>query len=201
MANMSKRAVLAGLGALATTAAAPAPTPVRVALQTALGPITLELAADKAPLTCANFLRYVDAARLDGAAFYRSVRIVGATDTGLIQGGVRGDPARLYPPIAHESTLQTGLSHKDGVISLARYAPGSATCEFFICVGDQPYLDADPAAPGDSLGFAAFGRVVDGADTVRRIHAAPTSATLGEGVMKGQMLDPVVTIVSARRTG
>ena len=82
---------------------------------------------------------------------------------------------------------------------MARYDPGSAQAEFFICVGDQLYLDADPTQPGDNLGFAAFGRVSGGMDVPRAILAAPTSPTEGEGVMRGQMLSPVVAIVSARR--
>ena len=173
----------------------------RVRLETTAGVIVLELAAGKAPITTANFLRYVDNKRLDGASFYRAMKNAGAPQTGLIQGGLRNDPAKTLPPIAHESTSQTGLSHKDGTISMARYAPGSAASEFFICVGDQPYLDADPSAPGDNLGFAAFGGVTEGMDVARKILASPVSATQGEGAMKGQMLDPVVAIIEARRAG
>ncbi|MEP6968583.1 MAG: peptidylprolyl isomerase, partial [Pseudomonadota bacterium] len=174
---------------------------VRVALTTGAGVITLELAADQAPITAANFLRYVDQKRFDGASFYRAMKNAGAPRTGLVQGGLQNNPAKTLPPVAHESTAKTGLSHKDGSISMARYAPGTAASEFFICVGDQPYLDADPAAPGDNQGFAAFGRVVGGLDVARAILAAPVSATAGEGAMKGQMLEPTVAIVSARRAG
>ena len=105
------------------------------------------------------------------------------------------------PPIAHEPTTKTGLKHTDGTISLARYAPGTATCDFFICIGDQPSLDADPTQSGDNQGFAAFGHVTAGADVARKILAAPVSLTAGEGVMKGQMLDPEVAILTARRSG
>jgi len=87
----------------------------------------------------------------------------------------------------------------DGVVSMARYDPGTATSEFFICVGDQSYLDANPNLPGDNLGFAAFGRVIDGMNVARAILAAPRSADAGDGTMKGQMLAPEVVIVSARR--
>jgi peptidyl-prolyl cis-trans isomerase A (cyclophilin A) len=172
---------------------------VRVALTTGLGVITLDLAADKAPITVANFLRYVDAKRFDGATFYRAVHAGSGTTNGLVQGGLRNDPTKVFPPIAHESTTTTGLHHVDGTISMARYDPGSAQAEFFICVGDQPYLDADPSQPGDNLGFAAFGHVTAGMDVARAILAAPTSPTEGEGVMRGQMLSPVVAIVTARR--
>jgi peptidyl-prolyl cis-trans isomerase A (cyclophilin A) len=172
---------------------------VRVQLVTGLGALVLELRGDKAPITTANFLRYVDQKVLDGAAFYRAAHYEGQPSNGLIQGGLYGHPERVLSPVAHESTTQTGLRHTDGVISMARYAPGSATSEFFICVGPNPSLDADPSAPGDNLGFAAFGRVVQGMDVVGKIWTAPTSPTKGEGVFKGQMLDPTIPIVRAAR--
>ncbi|MFC7498184.1 peptidylprolyl isomerase [Enterovirga sp. GCM10030262] len=178
-------------------APAPKPTTVRVALQTSLGPIVLELEKERAPVTTANFLRYVDEKRFDGIAFYRATKI--GEGYGLIQGGAKGDAARVLPPIAHEPTSKTGLSHVDGAISMARYAPGTADADFFITIGDLESMDADPAQPGDNQGFAVFGRVVEGMDVVRRILAAPTSPTEGEGVMKGQMLASPVRIVSAAR--
>ena len=203
MPQVSKRAFLAGAGALvaAGAAAQTPPASIRVVLRTALGEITLELATTAAPITSANFLRYVDAARYDGASFYRASKTSDAPLTGLIQGGLQDATARPFPPIAHESTTQTGLTHTDGVISIARFAPGSATSEFFICFGDQTYLDADPKAAGDNLGFAAFGKVTGGMDVARAILKAPTSPTKGEGVMKGQILEPPVAITSARRAG
>lgn len=184
----------------AQPAAPPAspPATVRVTLQTSLGNIVLELETQRAPITAGNFLRYVDARRLDGTSFYRSMRIT--PETGLVQGGVR-DPRRLYPAIAHEPTSRTGLAHIDGAISMARGAPGSAQMDFFIMRGPAPAYDANPAAAGDNLGFAVFGRVVEGMDVVRRIHEAPTSPTLGEGVMRGQMLEPQIRIITARRAG
>lgn len=201
-ARLTKRALIAAAGALAggrVLAQEAAPVRPRVILTTAVGAITLELASDKAPISCANFLRYADHKRLDGAHFYRAMKTNPDPLEGLIQGGAGMDGSRLYPPIAHESTTQTGLKHVDGTISLARLAPGTATCEFFICIGAQPYLDADPTQPGDNLGFAAFGRVADGMDVARKILVSPTSPTLGEGAMKGQMLDPPLAILTARR--
>jgi peptidyl-prolyl cis-trans isomerase A (cyclophilin A) len=202
MPALTKRARLtaaAALGADRAFAQAAPPALPRVVLNTGDGPITLELAADKAPLTVANFLRYVDNKRLDGSRFYRAMKIAPDPLNGLIQGGLGGLAVRLYPPVAHESTATTGLRHVDGVISLAREAPGTATCDFFICVGPVPSLDADPSATGDNQGFAAFGHVTDGMDLVRKILLSPVSATKGEGVMKGEMLDPTVPIVTARR--
>jgi peptidyl-prolyl cis-trans isomerase A (cyclophilin A) len=176
--------------------AAPQPATVRVVLVTSLGPVTIALEKERAPITSANFLRYVDAKRLDGINFYRAMKL--AADVGLVQGGVR-DGKLLFPPIALEPTDKTGLAHVDGTISMARGAPNSAQADFFIIVGAMPSLDAQPGKPGDSAGFAAFGRVVEGMDIVRRILAAPTSPTLGDGPMKGQMLAPAVRILTARR--
>jgi peptidyl-prolyl cis-trans isomerase A (cyclophilin A) len=118
---------------------------------------------------------------------------------GLIQGGTRNDPTKLLPPIAHEPTTQTGLSHDDGAISMARYAPGTATGDFFIILRGMHSLDADPSQPGDNQGFAVFGHVTDGMDVVRKILDAPTSPTAGEGAMKGQMIAQPIEIVSAKR--
>ncbi|OHT21420.1 peptidylprolyl isomerase [Edaphosphingomonas haloaromaticamans] len=203
---MHRRFVLAALGlaaafpALAQEAAAPlepAPALAHVRLQTSEGDILLALEKDRAPVTTANFLRYVDQKRLDGTSFYRATRV--APGFGLIQGGARNDPRRALPPIAHEPTSKTGLTHADGTISMARAAPGSATGDFFITVGAMPTMDADPSQPGDNLGFAAFGRVEQGMDVVHRILDAPVSPTEGEGAMRGQMLASPVKIITARR--
>lgn len=179
--------------ALAQETAKPAVT--RVVLTTELGPIVLELEKERAPITTANFLRYVAAKRFDGIGFYRAVTV--APGFGLVQAGQR-DGAKLYPPIAHEPTSKTGLTHGDGTISMARAAPGSAVADWFIMIGASPAMDANPAAPGDNLGFAAFGRVVEGMEIVRQIQAAPTDPNQGEGVMKGQMIAKPVKILTAR---
>jgi len=190
----------AAAAAAASPALAQAPaSPVRVKLETAQGAIVLELYPDKAPITAGNFLRYVDGKRFDGAIFYRASKVPNAPEFGLIQGGVQNDPAKVLKPIAHEPTTKTGLSHTDGVISMGRTNPGTATSDFFIVLGDMTYMDADPKQPGDNLGFAAFGKVVEGMDVARKILAEPTSQTAGVGVMKGEMLAKPVKIISARR--
>lgn len=166
---------------------------VRVTITTTRGPIVLALDRTHAPITVANFLRYVDAKRLDGTAFYRAMRLW--EGAGLVQFGTRNDPKRTYPGITHEPTGKTGLSHTDGAISVAMGKPGTAAGDFFIVVGNVSTLDATATDPG----FAAFGHVVEGMDLVRQILAAPTSATMGEGVMKGQMLAPTIKVVSVRR--
>lgn len=191
-------------------AEAPAPVPappppapkaetVRVSIQTSEGPITLELEKERAPATTANFLRYVDQKRFDGTTFYRAMKLTEDGKYGIIQGGLQNDPKRLFPPVKHEPTSTTGLSHVDGAISMARGAPDTATADFFITIGDLVSLDANPSQPGDNLGFAVFGHVAEGMDVVRRIMAAPISPTKGEGSMVGQMIDKPITIVSVRR--
>ncbi|WP_426044219.1 peptidylprolyl isomerase [Caulobacter sp. DWR3-1-2] len=205
--RLDRRALLIAAGLLAAfpavaqvTAPPPAPLakpPVRVALQTPQGRIVIELNVDKAPITSANFLRYVDRKLYDKATFFRASRAPGAVDYGLIQGGLQN--VGVLAPVAHEPTTLTGLKHLDGTVSVARNAPGTATSDFFICIGDAPYLDANPAAPGDNAGFAAFGQVVEGMDVVKTILALPTPGKAINPVMKGQILDPPVPITAARR--
>jgi len=196
-------ALLLPLPALAQEAPAPSPTPApkpatqKVALDTSFGRIVLELETERAPITARNFLRYADQKRLDGIAFYRTVKV--ADKFGFIQFGIDNDPKRILPPIKHEPTTLTGVKHVNGAISTARLAPGTARGEFTISVGDQPSLDADPAKPGDNLGYAAFGKVVEGMEVVWKILDAPTSPTAGEGVMKGQMLSPKIRILKVSR--
>ena len=170
-------------------------------MTTTKGMITLELDVRHAPVTAANFLRYVDQKRFDGITFYRAMHLDwGAQPNGLIQAGQR-DPRLRLPPIAHEPTSRTGLLHKAGALSMARNAPGTAVADFSILLSDMPGLDADPAAadPEKQAGYAVFGRVVGGMEVVRLIWDAPRSPVLGEGVMKGQMLAPPIRVLSVRR--
>jgi peptidyl-prolyl cis-trans isomerase A (cyclophilin A) len=218
---LPRRALMLGalLCPLAATAASPPPKKaapravaarpvpdtaplVRVALTTTLGVITVELNRAQAPVTASNFLRYVDQRRFDGIVFYRTMRL--GTDEkgapqGLIQAGTRGEAKRVLPAIAHEPTDKTGLKHVTGALSMARWAPGTATGDFSIMVSPLHGLDANPGGTGDTAGYAVFGLVVDGMDVVKQIHAAPTSPTEGEGFLKGQMIAAPVKIVTARR--
>lgn len=171
----------------------------RVILTTSLGPITVALEKERAPITSANFLRYVDQKRFDGISFFRRSQAPGEPTKGFVQAGTT-DPKRVLPPIAHEPTSKTGLTHSDGALSAPRFAPGTARGDFTIILGGAPWMDADPKAPGDNLGFAVFGRVVEGMDVVAKILAAPTSTSKGDGVFKGEILEPPVRIISARRT-
>lgn len=205
------RSILALLALAATPvvaqqpAATPAPTPIaaegpRVTITTTEGPIVVALDRAHAPLSTANFLRYVDAKRFDGIDFYRSMKL--PWNAGVIQAGQR-DQKKLYPPIAHEPTTATGLSHVEGTISLARREPGTGQAEWSITIGDMTGLDAKAGAPGDPnsdrAGYAAFGRVVEGMDVVKRIWSGPTDPTAGQGAMKGQILKPPVRILTVRR--
>ncbi|WP_294174503.1 peptidylprolyl isomerase [uncultured Sphingomonas sp.] len=160
---------------------------VRVALDTEKGRIVLALDRGRAPATVANFLRYIDAKRLDGVGFYRAMPVGGGN--GLIQAGVR-DARLLYPPVKHEPTSETGLKHEAGAVAMANAGPGTAQSDFFILAGPIPSLDRD---------FAVFGRVVEGLEVVKAILASPVSPTKGAGAMRGQMLEPTVKITAARR--
>ena len=174
--------------------AAPAAELVPVAIDTSAGRIVVALDKVHAPITTANFLRYVDAHRYDGETIYRAMHVQGG-EGGLIQGGITTDARKLYPPIKHEPTSETGLKHVAGAISLANGGPGTARADFFILASDIAALDATTTDPG----FAVFGHVVEGMDVVNKILASPVSATKGEGAMKGQMLDPTVKIIKASR--
>lgn len=180
----------------ARRAAEPLPDIVRVRIETEAGAIVLALDAKRAPLTTANFVRYVEDGRFDGTTFYRASRTPGATGRGFIQGGIRRDVRRMLPAILHEPTSETGITHREGTISMARAEMGAgAIGDFFITASAMPSLDARRG----SQGYAAFGRVTEGLDVVRRILAAPTIENAGRGAMRGQMLAAPVRIVAARR--
>ena len=173
-----------------------------VAMTTDLGVITLELDGKHAPISTANFMRYVDNKRFDGIVFYRAMHLKwGEQPNGLVQAGTRGDPRKTFPPIAHEPTSQTGVLHKAGAISLARLAPGTATGDFSILLSDIDGLDANPQStdPEVQAGYAAFGHVVSGMDVVRKIWDQPVDPNAGEGHMKGEMLAQPVKVISVRR--
>ena len=198
--TLPRRSLLVGAGLAAAApglALAQAAKP-RVTMKTALGTIVLELENRKAPLTTTNFLRYVDAKAYDGATFFRAARAEWAPTKGTIVA--QPDPkVRPFPPIRHESTTQTGLKHLHGTISLGRFAPGTATNTFFICLGDQPFLDAQPGQPGDNLGYAAFGRVVSGLSVAQKILAQPTGGATKFADQKDQWLKKPVVIETMRR--
>ena len=175
---------------------------VTVAMVTDLGTIELELDHKHAPLTVENFMRYVDLHRFDGAVFYRVMRLKwGEQPNGLVQGGLQGNPQKVFKPVAHEPTSQTGLAHVPGAIAMARNAPGTAMADFSIMLSRLEGLDADPKSPDPErqAGFAVFGMVTNGMDVVRKIYDVPLSETKGQGIMHGQMIDKPVRILSVRR--
>ncbi len=197
---IQRRVLLAALVA-APLGAARKPREVRVRLVTEKGTIVLALYPDAAPITVANFLAYADKGLMKGGGFYRTVSTKNDNNPAtisVIQGGL-GDGGTHLAPIAHETTKATGLRHVDGTISMARDKPGSATSEFFICLGDNPSLDYGGARNKDGQGFAAFGRVVEGMDVVRAIHDAPTVTKADDPYMKGQIIDKPVKILELSR--
>ncbi len=187
-----------GLGATGFAAIAPeAGDPVRVVVETEMGNVELEVDIDAAPITAANFLRYVDGGFYDGGRFFRTVHAENQPNDSIriavVQGGRNPDlEAESFPPIPLERTSETGLLHVDGAISMGRSGPDTATQSFFICIGDQPSLDFGGMRNPDGQGFAAFGRVVAGMDVVLAIHRAPYEA---------QRLTPPVRITRVYRKG
>lgn len=171
----------AAVAAVTVSGSLGAQSTVRVRIVTDSGTIDVALAPDKAPVTVANFLRYVDEHRYDGGSFYRAVTLQNQLPAAqqpqieVIQGGIDADSAKRLPPIPHETNDRSGIRHTDGVISMARGAPGSASSEFFFVINDQPSLDFGGMRNPDGQGFAAFGRVTSGMDVVRRIQRMPSA--------------------------
>lgn len=198
--DVGRRSFVLGAGLLigAPRAALAVPAKPRVLIKTNRGSILVELDAEKAPLTSTNFLRYVDAHAYDGGSFFRASRDPGAPKEGTIVGAP-SPKIHPFPPIRHESTTMTGLRHVRGTLSLGRFDPGTATNNFFICASPEPYLDAHPGAPGDNLGYAAFGQVLDGMAVVDKILSLPTNGKTKFADQRGQWLQPPVPILSMRR--
>lgn len=172
----------------------PTPGIVRVRLVTSLGPIVLALDARHAPQTTANFLAYVDDGRFDGTTFYRAARGKATPTKGFIQGGIDTDAHRILPSFPLETTIKTGIKHPDGSVSMARGdRADSAGGNFTISVGATPQMDGRPGYPG----YAAFGHVIAGMDTVRRILALPSGG--GFDAFKGQMIFDRVRLIRAER--
>ena len=151
-----------------------------VKIETQFGDIEVELYPDKAPKSVAAFLSYVDSGFYKHSSFYRTLKEEDQPSASfkaeLIQGGIWQTNYKKgisLPGIPHESTKQTGILHKNGTLSLARTVPGTASSEFFICIGDQPAYDYGGSANPDEQGFAAFGKVIKGMDIVRKIHQQP----------------------------
>jgi peptidyl-prolyl cis-trans isomerase A (cyclophilin A) len=166
-------------------------------VRTELGSFVIAVDVARAPVTVANFLAYVDAHYLDGGSIYRIVTPANQTPQtrhkiAVVQWGINTPDDKPAPiaPIAHETTQQTGLLHRDGTVSMARNGPGTATAEFFICIGDQPELDFGGRRNPDGQGFAAFGEVVSGRDVVQAIYARGQAQ---------QMLQPTIAVQQVRR--
>ena len=155
-----------------------------VSLQTELGVIRVELETEKAELTVQNFLSYVTRGDFNNSYFYRVVHEQNQdhqpVKISVIQGGLGMNAhPKKGATIAHQTTLETGLKHVNGTISMSRLEPGSAHSEFFICIGDQPELDYGGQRNPDGQGFAAFGQTVEGFEVILEIQQQPE---------RGQML-------------
>lgn len=153
-----------------------------IRISSELGDIIIRPNYAKAPVTSAHFVRLVRDGVLNGASFYRTVRSrpkgEGPPSIDVIQDGLGFEHAEKASPVAHENTVDTGLRHEDGTISLAKGGDTPARGEFFICIGDQDILNGGgpPPPAGQGAGFPAFGKVIAGMDVVRRIHQLPSDA-------------------------
>ena len=192
--------------------AAVAEATVNVVIETGLGAIEVELYPGRAPISVAQFLRYVDGGHYDGAsAFYRATHTAAGDAHDVVQGGMRSLPMLVrdggeaeqeppFPPIPHETTHDTGIRNERGTLAYARGEPGTANTEFFFNVGDNFVLDTDSGDPTrDTFGYATFGRVVRGIEVLDEIHRLPTDAPAASEIVQGQILNEPVAILSARR--
>lgn len=171
-----------------------APRLPHVVIETPLGRIEVEVDTVRAPISGANFLRYVDAQFYDRGSFHRTVTMANqpnnAVKIEVIQAGGDTTLHQQSPPIPLERTSVTGLKHVAGTLSMARTGPDTARDQFFLCVTDQPELDFGGKRNPDGQGFAAFGKVVAGMDVVRKIQRSPAD---------GQRLTPPVVITRIGR--
>ncbi|TMB05855.1 MAG: peptidyl-prolyl cis-trans isomerase [Deltaproteobacteria bacterium] len=164
-------ALLALVLALRPTMPAGAKENRMVTLSTSMGDIKLELYPDKAPITVKNFLDYAKAGYYDGTIFHRVIPGF------MIQGGgftpdMQDKREGQKPPIKNESS--NGLKNETGTVAMARTSvPDSATSQFFINVKDNSFLDKERAQ--DGVGYAVFGKVVEGMDVVRKIEQVKTA--------------------------
>ncbi len=166
-----------------------APSQTMVVMTTSQGTIKIQLDAEKAPLTVANFLKYVDERHYDGTIFHR-VMPGFMIQGGGFEPGMKPKPAR--GAIKNESA--NGLTNVVGSLAMARTSePHSASAQFFINVGDNGFLNRDQAQ--DGWGYAVFGKVVEGMDVVNKIVAVKTHTVGGH---QNVPVEPVM-IVSTRR--
>ncbi len=189
--NWCRPAILGLVIVLAGTVSCDRSPATLVTISTDMGNMVVEVYSHMAPVTTSNFLNHLEKGTYTNSVFYRVLRMDNQPHNDVkievIQGGLyEDDIVDAIPPIIHETTRVSGILHTDGVISMARNEPGTASTEFFICIGDQPSLDFGGIRNPDGQGFATFGKVVKGMEVVRAIQALPDD---------GQYLVEQVTIL------
>jgi peptidyl-prolyl cis-trans isomerase A (cyclophilin A) len=137
---------------------------------------TIAVCIDEAPISGGYFLADVDGGVLDGSSIFRIVNLGNQpanhpAKIEVIQMGLVETDPTIPPTIQHEPTTVTGLHHRRGTVSLARFAPGAVYHSIFVCMRDEPCLDEGGARNPDGLGFAAFGYVAEGFEQLQRIFA------------------------------
>lgn len=170
---------------------------IRVRIETKFGDMEAELYPKKAPITVAAFMRNVDSGYYHNTSFYRILsddnQVTGAPHSYLIQGGLwetNPDLEKRIPLIPHEPTNKTGLRHIAGALSMARNTPGTASSEFFICLKEQPGFDFGGENNPDGAGYAVFGKIISGMETLKKIYEQPQF---------DQQFTPGVTILDIKR--
>jgi peptidyl-prolyl cis-trans isomerase A (cyclophilin A) len=167
-------------------------------ITTSIGIIEIELYSKLAPVSVTNFIRYIQAGAFDAGRFYRVVRLDndnGSPKIEVIQGGANVE-FEEFAAIPLETTKQTGVKHLNGVLSMARGEPNTATSEFFICIGAQPSLDFGGLRNPDGQGFAAFGRVTKGMHMIKKIHQIREALEVEDNYVKDQILAEPVSILN-----
>jgi peptidyl-prolyl cis-trans isomerase A (cyclophilin A) len=169
-----------------------------VVIQTTVGDIHIALDHARAPRTAQNFLAYVDSGLFGRMTFYRAIATRSDGSEGMVQGGMGNNLRGTMPPVPHEPTYTTGLSHVDGAVSMAYTSnPGSARTEFFIVVGGE--IPSYDGVPGGKPGYAVFGKVAKGMDVVRKILKMPKAKDARNAALQGSILVEPVAITGARR--
>ena len=193
--DFMKETMMADMAQIQGLGVTPQDSIINCIVKTSEGDFEIELYGNKAPITVANFMKYVDSKKYDSSSFFRVTTKENEAGRDVkievIQGG-HVEEADSYSPICLETTKQTGIKHINGTLSMARAEPNTATSSFFICINEQPELDYNGKRNPDGQGFAAFGKVTKGMDVVIKIQQKEN---------KDQLLTTPVTIYSIKRAG
>lgn len=148
---------------------------MKAKFETEFGAFVIELSMQKAPVTANYFREIIESGAFTGSSIFR---VVGGDNAAIraenpikvVQGGLKDTDPQPVPPVRHEPTSETGLSHQKWAVSTARFGPGETYGSFFICMRDEPELNFGGHRHPDGLGFAVFGNIVSGFDAVQALY-------------------------------